>query len=238
MARPAESFLVWGAGGHGKVVASLLLAAGHRISAYVDADPEVARRAMGGEDVPFLGQDEFLARIRGVGRYPDGSDACALAIGDNRVRERCLRDLDGLAVPALVHPAATVCPSARLGRGAVVMAGAIVNADARIGEAVIVNSGAIVEHDCVLEDAVHVAPGSVLCGGARVGRRSLIGAGAVLVPGTAVGADSVVGAGSTVIEDVPAWYTVVGSPARPVRAPDSAPSARPQRLESNPTTSM
>lgn len=219
MARPAESVLVWGAGGHGKVVGSVVRSAGFRLAGYIDADPGKARNRMeSGEEVAILGQEEFLAAVRETGRYPDGSDLCTLGIGDNRVRERCLRELNGLSAPALVHPGAVVCPSARLGRGTVVMPGAIVNADARIGEAVIVNSGAIVEHDSVLEDAVHVAPGAVLCGGARVGARSLVGAGAVLVPGTVVGSDSTVGAGSTVIEDVPDRCIVVGTPARPIEA--------------------
>lgn len=214
MARSAESFLIWGAGGHGKVVASLLRAAGYRIAGFIDADPEGARRGMNaGDEDRFIAQEEFLAMIGRDRRYPEGTDACAVAIGDNRVRERCLKAFDGLPAPALKHPKSMVCPSVHLGRGTIVMAGAIVNADARIGEAVIINSGAIVEHDCVLEDAVHVAPGAVLCGGVQVGARSLIGAGAVLTPGSVVGRCSVVGAGSTVTEDVMDHSTVVGSPA-------------------------
>jgi UDP-perosamine 4-acetyltransferase len=158
----------------------------------------------------------LLAVIRNRGVLPEGVSALALAVGDNRTRQRLLRHLNGLSVPPLVHPSAQVSPSASAGRATVVFAGAVVNAGARLRDAVIVNSAAVVEHDCELADAVHLSPGAVLSGGVHVGERAWIGAGATVIQGITIGRDAMVGAGAVVIRDVPDDATVVGVPARQI----------------------
>ena len=55
-----------------------------------------------------------------------------------------------------------------------------------------------------------------------VKRRAAVGTGAVILPGVTVGVEAVVGAGAVVTRDVPDGATVVGNPARELRAsPDS-----------------
>ena len=52
----------------------------------------------------------------------------------------------------------------------------------------------------------------------QIGEHVWIGGGAIILPGITIGDGAVVGAGSVVTRDVPAGATVVGSPARLVRA--------------------
>ncbi len=218
MTETEGAFLVWGAGGHGKVVADLVRACGHRVAGFIDSDPAKLGQQVetGGSRVSFS-QDEFLERLRVNGRFPEGVAAVAMALGDNRKRQCGLQLLGGYSVPPLVHPSAVVSPSADVARGSVVFPRAVLNADARIGEAVIINSGAIIEHDCVIAGGAHVSPGAILAGRVAVGERSWIGAGATVIQGITIGADVIVGAGAVVIEDVPDGSCVVGVPARPVR---------------------
>lgn len=219
MASSPSAFLVWGGGGHGRMVGDLILATGNEVAGYVDRDRSKvgSRIDPTGSSVTYL-EEDLLALLEESGRYPDGADASALGIGDNGQRERCIRELEGLAVPALVHPSAHVSPAAKIGRGTVVFPHAVVNAGAEAREAVIVNSGAVIEHDCLLGTAVHVSPGATLCGGVRVGPRSWIGAGSTVIQGVEIGEDVTVGAGSTVLGDVPDGATVVGSPAKAIRS--------------------
>jgi sugar O-acyltransferase (sialic acid O-acetyltransferase NeuD family) len=214
----ANTFLVWGGGGHGKVVADLVRACGHEVAGFIDADAaKLGRMVDPGGATVVLREAEFLA---GIGRdedLPGRADALALAIGDNAARQRGLAVLEECVVPPLMHPSAVVSRWATVGRGTVVFAGAIVNSDARIGAAVIVNSAAVVEHDCVIGDGAHVSPGAVLAGGVRVGERSWIGAGATVIQGVAIGTDVTVGAGAVVLRDVPNGLTVAGVPARSIR---------------------
>lgn len=210
---------MWGAGGHGKVVADLVRALGHAVAGFVDSDPaKLGEEAEPGGARVVVGGEALLRALDAGEPLPAGADAFALALGDNRLREACLRRLGGHALPALVHPSATVSPSALVGRGTVVFAGAVVNAAARIGDAAIVNTGAVVEHDCELGAAVHLSPRATLAGGVRVGDRAWVGAGATVIPRVEVGADAVVGAGAVVIRDVAAGQTVAGVPARPLAA--------------------
>jgi sugar O-acyltransferase (sialic acid O-acetyltransferase NeuD family) len=201
--------LIWGAGGHAKVVLDIARSSGRfgRI-VFVDDDPGKAGLRFCG--CPVLGGPGELHR------FP--ASAFVIAVGDNRVRARCFgRALGGgLSPVALVHPTAVVSPSAIIGSGTVVMAGAIVNAGAEIGENCIVNSGAIVEHDCRIAGHVHVSPRAVLGGGVTVGACAHVGIGAVVLPGAAVGEESVVGAGAVVLREAPARRTMVGVFAKPL----------------------
>lgn len=213
-------FLVWGAGGHGKVVADLLRACGHHVVGFVDSDAQKMGREVepGGARV-VLAEREFLDRIEATGLPSDDVDAVALAIGDNGLRAQALASIDPRCLPALVHPAATVSPSVIRGQGSVVFARAVINAASRIGRSVIINSAAVVEHDCVISDCVHVSPGAVLAGGVEVGARSWIGAGATVIEGVRVGKDVTVGAGAVVLRDIQGGRVVAGVPARTLRRP-------------------
>ncbi|MGH7508097.1 MAG: acetyltransferase [Gemmatimonadales bacterium] len=218
MVPPPSRFLIWGAGGHGKVVADLVRAVGGTVVGFVDRDPDKLGRVVepGGGRVTQSEKD-FLAFVQRHGTCPGGADAVALAIGDNSTREQCVQRLANLVLPSLVHPAAACSSSVSAGRGTVVFAGAVINAEACLGDAVIVNSGAIVEHDCKLSAGCHLSPGATLGGAVQVGSRSWIGAGATVVQGVNVGHDVMVGAGALIIHDVPDGVTIVGNPGRIIR---------------------
>ncbi|TAE22859.1 MAG: acetyltransferase [Cytophagales bacterium] len=195
--------LLYGAGGHARVLISILNAIGQPAQAIFDDDP--AKTLVSG--VPVVGS--YRAHFR-----PDLP--FLLAVGDNRIRQQ-LAQIVSHPFGTAVHPSAIVDPSVILGLGTVVMHGAIVQANAQVGEHVIVNTQASVDHDCVLESFVQVAPGATLCGNVRVGKGTLIAAGAVVVPGITIGRWSVIGAGSVVTRDVPDGVVVWGNPARIIR---------------------
>lgn len=205
-----QRIFIFGASGHGKVVADAAQRQGFRVMRFFDDAPTLWGGNLLG--VPVAGGRERLlewCRKHSI-------EAGIVAIGDNATRLAVARALQvqGLHMVTVVHPGAIVAESARIGQGSVVMAGAVVNPDCDIGEHCIINTGACVDHDCLVGDAVHIAPGCRLCGGVRVGAGTLVGAGATMIPGISIGEHAVIGAGSTVIHDVPAHAKVVGCPAR------------------------
>ncbi len=203
--------VVYGAGGHGKVVGDAARSAGFTLAGFVDDAPDRQRGLIW--SLPVVSWHDFL-------RDRDRWAECALAlgVGDNAARQLCHSRIGSVTVPVvtLVHASATIAPTAKLGAGTVVLAGAVVNPDATLGAGCIVNTGAVVEHDCVLGDYVHVSPNAALGGGVRVGDRSHLGLGAVALPLVAIGSDVTVGAGAVVHRPVPSGTTVVGIPARPL----------------------
>jgi len=201
------NLVIWGTGGHAKVVLDIARAVG-TAGRIVFVDDDAAKAGSSISDCQILGGPEALDSFRG--------QAIVIAVGQNRSRARCfgIARAKGLRPITLVHPTAIVSPSATLGIGSVVMPGAIVNAGAVVGDNCIVNTGAVVEHDCRIGDHVHVSPRAVLGGAVTVGAYAHVGMGAVVLPGANIGSDSLVGAGAVVLKEVPARCTVVGVPAR------------------------
>lgn len=198
--------VMYGCGGHGKVVADIALSRGLAVAGFVDDGAPEGSRVLG---LPVLGGAGWLeAHHSEIG--------VALAIGEKHARHRVYQMCNTLRVTlvTLIHPSATVAASARIGAGVVIMANAVVNPDARIGDGAIINSGAIVEHDCEVGAFAHLAPNATLGGAVRIGALAHVGLGACVLPGLTVGQDAMVGAGAVVVTEVPPGVVVVGVPAR------------------------
>lgn len=205
-----ERVFVYGAGGHGKVVADILLARKDpRFAGFIDDRPELQGSTVLGFAV--CGDGHWLQNEASRQRV-----AVALGIGDNfsrqRVAQACLAW--GAELLTVVHPTAAISASARLGPGAVVMAQAAINPEAKIGGGGIVNTGASVDHDAEVGEFAHVGPKAAMGGASRLGMLSFLGIGAVIIHCAAVGAHSIVGAGAVVVRDIPDGVVAIGVPAR------------------------
>ncbi len=200
--------LVYGASGHGKVVADILWALGIEVAGFIDDDPAKSGELLG---LPILGNGIWLAEHAARQKV-----RVALGIGDNFARQLVMDRCHSAGVELLtaVHPSATIAPSAKLGSGTVVMAQAAINPDAVIGQGVIINTGAIVEHDCRIGDFAHLSPKAAIGGNGTVGNFAWLGIGCTVIHGVDVGAGSMIGAGATVVRDIGEWVVAMGTPAR------------------------
>lgn len=199
--------VVFGAGGHGKVVADMAMDSGWHVAGFVDDDPASAHIA--DLPLPVFGDRRWLLASAPV------AFCCVVAVGDNQVRSAITRSLQaqGIEVVSVISSAARISRSVYIGTGTVVMPGAVVNAAARIGVGVIVNSEAVVEHDVQIGDYSHVSPNATLGGAVRVGEFTHIALRATVLPGVNIGSRSILGVGAVAVRGLPDDVVAFGVPA-------------------------
>ncbi|OFI40080.1 hypothetical protein BIU82_01860 [Arthrobacter sp. SW1] len=218
-----NSWLILGASGHAKSLASVIRGRGDRIAAVSDRSLVPATGSFPGMEV-FRNADGSLPEM-----FDDDAAALDFAareslsvtigIGANAVRARIAAAVsadprfEGLT-GALVSASSTVDSTAVLGPLSQICEHAHIGPLAQVGEASIINTGAIVEHDCHTGAAAHVAPGAVLLGAAAIGSQVFVGSGARVLPGVRVGDHAVLGAGAVATGDLEGVATYVGVPAR------------------------
>lgn len=209
----SKRLVVFGASGHGAVVADAASLAGFDVLGFADDDPAKAGLGLLDWSVVAIGVDAVARLCR------EARASVVVSIGSNRARQVVLERLvdKGLSLATIVHPTATISRFATLGAGTVVFAGVIVNAGARIGSNVILNTAASIDHDNVIGDHAHVSPGARLGGTVCVGTGTHVGIGAAVRNNLRIGAWTLVGAGSVVVKDIPDHVVAFGNPARVVR---------------------
>ena len=202
-----SSLLVFGAGGHGKVVAETAKSSGewNRI-AFVDDK--------------YPGLDE-VAGFAVIGSIEDGMDmkdsfsSAIVAIGDNSLRVRLAEELfsGGFNVPVILHPTAVVAETASIGRGSVVLANSVVQSNASLGRSVILNTLSSIDHDCQIGNGVHLSPGTHLGGDVRIGDNTFLGVGVSVIRGIEIGGNTVIGGGAVVVKNIEPNIVAFGVPA-------------------------
>jgi sugar O-acyltransferase (sialic acid O-acetyltransferase NeuD family) len=209
---PETELIIFGAGGHGRVVAEVAVQSGSKVAGFVDDN--VASCGAAPLALPVLGDRAWLCDL------PPNSYRVALGIGENHARKALAQFLNeaGIEVETIISPFAVVSPSAKIGSGTVVMPGAVVNAMAIVGEGVIINTGAVVEHDAKVGNYSHLSSNSTLGGGAEAGELVHIGLGATVLPLICIGSRSILGAGSVATRGVPDDVVAFGAPARTRRS--------------------
>ena len=186
---------IYGASGHGKVVADIA-------------------RSLGYDEIVFLDDNSEMKFSPDLPKHP-----VIIAIGDNQTRANLQTKVQnaGFEVASLVHKTAIISPSASIGKGVVVMPSVVVNADAVVGDGAILNSACVIEHDCVIGKFAHVSPNSALAGGVEVGEFAHIGIGSSVIQKVKIGANTTIGAGSAVISDIDDNCVAVGTPAKIIK---------------------
>lgn len=208
---PLRNLLIWGTGGHARVIAEAVAVAGNlRVTGYVNDVGDLEE--YGGVNV-LRSVAELESRIR------ETNESLIIGFGECSHRRQLIARLNPFPIQfeAVIHPGAHVLTGAEIGAGSFVAVAAVVGVEAHLAKHCIVNTGASIDHDCVLDANVHLAPGARLAGSVRVGHSTFIGMGATVCPKVTIGACSIIGAGAVVLANVPDGVIVAGVPARILR---------------------
>jgi sugar O-acyltransferase (sialic acid O-acetyltransferase NeuD family) len=194
--------LIYGGGGHAKAIMDMVKQIGeYTIAGILDDDKHLTGTQVLG--IPVLGTQAILPALAG-----QGVKLAANGVGgilDIGVRFKVFELLKGagFTFPALIHPRATVEPSAKVGDGVQVFANAYVGSEAVLHPKCMVNTNAVVSHDCEIGMYTHIAPGALMAGHVHVGARTLVGMGVTTTIGVKIGCGVRIGNGAILLADVP-----------------------------------
>lgn len=162
-----QSFVIYGAGGHAKVIIDLVLELGGKVECVFDDQPEAINFELMG--IPVA---EYNPKM-----FPDAE--MIIAVGSNEARQDISRFITH-RFATLIHPSAYVSKRATLGEGTVVLANAVIQAEAIIEKHVIVNAGACIDHEVHIHDFTHIGPLVYVGGAATIAPMANIRPGALI----------------------------------------------------------
>lgn len=181
-----------------------------RVRGFLDDDPATHGTQVGTHPV--------LGRLADAARHPD----CLFVNGIGTSRNRHIKPgiIAAAAVPpgrwlTVIHPAASVALSARVGAGTVLLANVTVCADAVVGEHVMVLPNSVISHHTVVEDYATIASGVCVSGRCVIRRGSYLGSNCSIREDTEIGEGALVAMAAVVTRNVAPGVTVIGCPARP-----------------------
>jgi sugar O-acyltransferase (sialic acid O-acetyltransferase NeuD family) len=165
-----NGLLILGAGGHGIAIAELASAVGcfSHIAFLDDSWQQDGSQ-----------HSRIIGRIGQLNEFKSSFTHVALGIGNNHVRENLHEKVlaEEFTLTTLIHPAAWVSPSAKLGCGSVVFAGVVIGPQTQIGKGAIINCNSTFDHDGFMDDFAHLGVGVHLAGGCHIGKRAFLQAG-------------------------------------------------------------
>lgn len=153
---------------------------------------------------------------------------------ENDRRNSAIPLLDMKNIHARIEPGAIIRENVEIGNNAVIMMGASINIGAVIGEGTMVDMNAVVGGRGTIGKNCHIGAGAVIAGVIEPPSATpviieddvMIGANAVILEGVRVGKGAVVAAGAIVIEDVPEYVVVAGTPAKVIKKIDEKTKAK------------
>ena len=136
-----RNLLILGAGQYGRVVYDIALATN------------------GFSRIDFLDDNnaDAIGRMNDYAAFADRYTDAVAAIGNPDLRLSLLDKLsEHYLLPTLIHPQATVMPSAAVGEGCVIEPQAVVHSNTVIGRGCLIGAGAVINHNAVLGDGCHI----------------------------------------------------------------------------------
>lgn len=195
--------LLYGAGGHAKVIIDCLLSQKIEIQGLFDDKSDLV--SLNGYDVLGPYDEKYMFDHKVV-----------VAIGDNVIRENIVKKIKHKFGQA-IHTSAIISNYSTVDEGSVVLHNVVLQSGSKIGKHCIINTRSSVDHDSVVEDFVHISPNVTLCANVKVGRGSHIGAGATVLPNMTIGKKCVIGAGAVITQNLPDYSLVVGVPGKVIK---------------------
>lgn len=203
-----KKVIIIGAGGHGKVIADIVIKNKDIVIGFLDDSFE--------KGTAIISNYKVLGKISDCNQLNTEEVHFIIAIGNNEIRKN-IAEKYNLKYYTAIHPTATIGMNVKIKNGTTIMANACINSNTSIGNHAIINTGAIIEHDNVIGDYTHISPNATLCGTVEIGTLTHIGASATIINNKKITHSCIIGAGTVVVNDINESGTYVGCPAKKIK---------------------
>jgi UDP-3-O-[3-hydroxymyristoyl] glucosamine N-acyltransferase len=123
-----------------------------------------------------------------------------------RMQRQVIMEQLGIEPVTLIHPDATVSPSAVIGGGSYIAAGCRVSTNAQIGAHSMLNLNVTFGHDAVCGTHTVVNPAASISGNVCIGNQVLVGASSFIYQGLSIGDECQIDAMTYVWQEMPARH--------------------------------
>ena len=211
-----KEIVLFGAGGFAKEVANMIKNINAKTPTYdflgFIVEAKYYKPGIVINDYPVLGDENWILEHKGV--------LCNCAIADVNAKKRIQEFLrnNGVIFETIVDVTGYISPHSVVGAGSVIYPYVLVSENVEIGEGVLLNSYVTVGHDVKIGSFSNVMPSTGISGHCNIGEQVSIGGHSFIIPGKKIGNKAVVAAGSIVFSNVKAGTTVLGNPAKRMKA--------------------
>ena len=211
-----EKIAIYGAGGFGREVLSLLQNMNETEGRYI-----------------IIGfYDDFFSKgtvvngfeVKGGIAELNGLDeplSVVIAIGGSKKRKMVVDELtnSNLKFPTIIHPSVLFGSkdTVQIGKGCIICAGVIITTNVVIDDFVLLNLSCTVGHDTKIGAYSSFMPSVNISGAVITEAGVYVGTGAKIIHSLSIGENTIVGAGAVVAKSLPPNCTAVGVPARVIK---------------------
>ena len=197
-----KTIVIFGAGGHTKVIIDLI----NELNSYQIIGIYDDNKEGSFEDIPIIGKINENINI--------SYDEYIIGIGNDNIRKIIYDKFPKLNWAVLIHPQSIISKNTIIDNGTVVFAGAVIQTGVKIGKQCIINTNCNIDHESNIDNFSSISPGVTICGNVMIGELTFIGANSTIIQGKKIGKKCLVGAGSVVIRDIVDNSKVIGNPGK------------------------
>lgn len=212
-----KKIVLIGAGGFGREVASIIevlnsIRPRYELLGFLD-DGEQFHEGVIINGYPWLGKKEWILKHK-------DDVYCTCTIGSASVKAAIQSHLmeKGVKFETIIAYGGYVGPYTEIGPGCVFYGNVIISVNCKIGAGVLLNQSVNIGHDSIIGDYTTIMPSTGISGCCKIGTEVSIGGHAFVIPGKKIGDKATIAAGSIVFSNVKSETTVLGNPAKRIRA--------------------
>jgi len=207
-----KKIVLYGAGGFGKEVASIIEVINEKkptyeLMGFIDDGSEFSK-GMVINGYPWLGKSDWILEHK--------DDVwCTCTVGNSQIKAKIQNNLveQGVRFETIIALGGFIGKYTTIGAGCVLYGDVTISVNCTIGNGVIINQGCNIGHDAVIGDYTTIMPGTGISGAVKIGSEVSIGGHVFIIPERKIGDKATLAAGSVVFTNVKAGTTILGNPA-------------------------